>query len=202
MRILDVGSGRRPCLPLDGRPPGCEYVGLDVSASELEAAPERSYDAKVVADSGVRVEELIGRFDLILSFQVFEHVKPLAKTLDNLRMYLVPGGVLLAQCSGAFSLPSLLNKVIRHKVAVALLVRLLNRSAEKIFPAHYDHCWATALERDLREWSKAEVTPLYRGAAYFHFFKPLRACYLLYEEWTMKRNLRNLAPYYIVEATR
>jgi hypothetical protein len=39
LRILDAGSGRQPIIPIDQRPPGCHYVGLDLSLSELTRAP-------------------------------------------------------------------------------------------------------------------------------------------------------------------
>ena len=200
--ILDVGSGRRPCVPLDRRPPDCVYMGLDISGDELSAAPPGSYDSAVVGDVSARADDLSGRFDLVLSFQVLEHVRPLEAAFENLRQYLKPGGRLIAQFSGGLSAFGLLGRAVPHRMSRPLLQHLLGRDREKVFPAHYDHCWSSAVRRMLGSWTSAEVIPLHRGAAYFHFAKPLRAGYLLYEEWVRHRNLENLASYYIVDAVR
>ena len=200
--VLDVGSGRRPCVPLDRRPPGCTYVGLDISADELESAPAGSYDRAVVGDVSHRADELAGQFDLIVSFQVLEHVRPLDAAFENLRHYLKPGGRLIAQFSGGLTAFGLLGRAVPHRVSRSVLHHLLGRDPEKVFPAHYDHCWASAVRRMLVPWTAAEVIPLHRGASYFHFAKPLRAGYLLYEEWVRAQNFENLASYYIVDAVR
>ncbi len=100
MTILDVGSGRRPCVPIDRRPPGCTYVGLDISADELQTAPPGSYDRFVVGDVSSRAVDLGTQFDLVVSFQVLEHVRPLDAAFENLRHYLRPGGRMIAQFSG------------------------------------------------------------------------------------------------------
>ncbi len=199
--VLDVGSGRRPCVPLERRPPGCTYVGLDISADELETAPPGSYDRFVVADVSDRAE-LDGEFDLVVSFQVLEHVRPLDVAFENLRHYLRPGGRLIAQFSGALSAFGLLGRAVPHRLSRSVLHHLLGRDPEKVFPAHYDRCWSSAVQRMLVAWTSAEVIPLHRGAAYFHFAKPLRAGYLLYEEWVRSQQFENLASYYIVDAVR
>ena len=48
--VLDVGSGRKPTVPLDQRPAECHYVGLDISAEELQAAPPVDYSETWVSD--------------------------------------------------------------------------------------------------------------------------------------------------------
>ena len=202
-RVLDVGSGRRPSLAPEYRPPVCEYVRLDVSGPELDAAAPGSYDAGLVADiAGARRPELEGRFDLVISFQVLEHVRPLERALENMRSYLKPGGRMVVQMSGTFTPFSVAGKVVPHGLKVRALERFLDREPEKIFPAHYDHCWSSALERLTQEWQTVEIVPLHRGAAYLHFSKPLRAAYLVYERWLARHHLDNFAAYFIVDAIR
>src|SRR5687768_1406571 len=77
VRILDVGSGRRPALAIEMRPEGCFYAGLDISEAEMLRAPVSSYDEYYVSDVTKRVEEFKGQFDVVISWQVLEHVKPL-----------------------------------------------------------------------------------------------------------------------------
>lgn len=203
MRILDVGSGRRPSLAPDHRPPGGAYVGLDVSGSELDEAAPGSYDEGVVADiAGPRQAALVEGFDLVISFQVLEHVRPLERALENMRAYLKPGGRLVVQMSGTFTPFSLAGKVVPHSLKVRLLQRFLDREPAEIFPAHYDHCWASALVRLTPEWHGVEIVPLHRGAAYLHFAKPLRAGYLVYERWLAHHEFDDFAAYFIVDAIR
>jgi len=198
--ILDVGSGRRPSIPLEQRPAGCRYVGLDLSLAELQRAPAGSYDEMHVADVIERVPELEGRFDLVVSWQVLEHVKPLAVAIENLRAYLRPGGRLVVQMSGAYSAFGLLNRLVPQRLGVWALQRLLNRDPETVFPAYYDGCTYHALTRMFRRWHGAEILPLYRGAGYFRFLRPVQSGYVAYEEWALRGRHHNLATHYLVAA--
>jgi SAM-dependent methyltransferase len=201
-RVLDVGSGARPFLAPDQRPPGVHYAGLDVSAAELVKAPPGSYDSTMVSDIVVPDPALRERYDLIVSNQVFEHVKPLSRALENMREYLVPGGTMVTKFSGAFSVFALANRVVPHRVAVWALHRFLGDDPERVFPAHYDQCWDSALRRLLAPWESVRIEPLYMGAEYLSFLRPAQALYIGAEEWWARRDMRNLAAYYVVTATR
>jgi SAM-dependent methyltransferase len=202
LQILDVGSGAKPSLSPDMRPKGCEYVGLDLSMHELLRAPPGSYDRVIEADVTRPVAALEGQFDVALSFQVFEHVKPLSAAFANLHSVLKPGGRAIVQLSGTFSFHGIANRLVPHKLAVLLMERLLGRDSESVFPAYYDHCWSTAMVAMLRPWSNATITPLWLGANYFEFSRGLRAGYLAYEEWARRRGIDNLASHYLVIAER
>ncbi len=203
LRILDVGAGREPTVPAGARPEACCYVGLDVSQRELDKAGPGAYDETLVADVTERVPTLESRFDLILSWQVMEHVKPLDVAFENLHSYLRPGGRLISQMSGTFSVFGLLNQLLPQRVGLWTLTQLVGKHPEDVFPAHYHRCWASALQQILEPWATREVVPLYVGAMpYFRFSNLLRAVYIGYEEWTWRRGHANLASYYVVDATR
>jgi SAM-dependent methyltransferase len=201
-RILDVGSGAKPFLTPDERPSGVTYTGMDIAEAELLKAPEGWYDRLEVADAVIRRPELEGRFDLIISNQVFEHVKPLDAALENLRSYLAPGGTMVAKFSGAFSLFAIVNRLVPHRLAVWGLNRFLGDDPERVFRAYYDRCWDSALQRMLAPWTEHRIEPLYMGAEYLSFLRPAQALYLGAEEWWARRDLRDLAAYYVVTATR
>lgn len=200
--ILDVGSGRKPTLPPELRPSGAQYVGLDLSDEELRRAPAGSYDELHVADVIERMRELEGRFDLIVSWQVLEHVKPLAAAIDNLRSYLRPGGLLVAQMSGKLSPFGLVNAVVPQRVGVAAMKQLLHRDPETVFPAHYDKCTDRGLTQVFGGWSDVEIVPRYHGSSYFEFLPPLHAAYMAYENWICESQHRNLATHYLVAAVK
>lgn len=202
MRILDVGSGRHPSIAPHRRPAGCAYVGLDLTAHELDAAPPGSYSDAVVADITQFVPELEQSFDLAVSWQVLEHVKPLDAAFENVRRYLRPGAHFVTQFSGTFSAFGILNQLLPRRLSETAVHRLTHRDRASIFPAYYHHCWYTAIERVLQSWQSYQITPRYLGADYFAFSRPLQAVYLMYEESAARRGWRNLAGYYLVHAVR
>jgi SAM-dependent methyltransferase len=202
VRILDVGSGRKPALSPAERPKGTYYAGLDISSTELEMAPAGSYDGVFLSDVTQVHPELIEQFDLILSWQVFEHVKPLDKALENLRSYLVPGGRLVALFSGAFSVFGVINAIVPTRVGVTAMHHLLGRPPDTVFPAFYDRCRSGAVKQMLSSWASAEVRAGFRGASYFSFLPVLQKAYLAYENWAANRGHENLATHYLITATR
>ena len=200
--VLDVGSGRQPTIATTARPPGCTYVGLDISADELARAAPGSYDETLVSDIARFQPELVGRFDLVLSYQVFEHVRPLPAAFANAYAYLKPDGVLTAVMSGAFAMFALANRVIPTGLGRQILRRTMGKDPATVFPAHYDRCWYGALRSDLGGWTDVEVVPLYVGALYLSFAPPVQAAYLKFEEWAMRTGHRNLATHYVIRARK
>jgi SAM-dependent methyltransferase len=200
--ILDVGAGRTPALPAARRPASSRYIGLDVSRDELLAADAGAYDECHVHDITAPVASLAGRVDIVLSWQVLEHVSSTALAFDAMRRMLRPGGTLLAQLSGSFACFSLAARVLPHGLRAALMRRLLGTPAEVKFPTRYDRCWATAIERSLSGWSAVEIVPFYRGAAYLRPLRPAQIAYLWYESAIARRDIRNLATHYLVVARR
>jgi SAM-dependent methyltransferase len=203
MAVLDAGSGRRPAVVAARRPAGIHYAGLDISADELALAPEGSYDETHVADLAEIVPELTARFDLVLNLFVLEHVSSLAAAVDNMRAYLRPGGRLVAQLAGGRSLPGLLNRAIPHATAARLVTRFGygRYSLDTVFPAHYDRCHWSGLTKVFGDWNEVAIVPQYTGAQYFSFARPVLAAYMLFEEATARRDLRDCASWYLVTAT-
>lgn len=198
MTILDVGSGRTPTIPADQRPANSHYVGLDISATELNAALMGSYDETLVGDLTKRESLLEDRFDLIVSWQVLEHVESLKSTLDNLHSYLRPGGRLVAQLSGSFAAFALISRVVPYRVSVRLMECLLGISPETRFQTQFDRCYYGALKRLLSGWQCHEIVPRYRAGRYFAFSNSLLRMYLAYENWLARTGRLNLATHYII----
>ena len=200
VKILDVGSGRSPTLAPELRPPDTEYVGLDISRAELEAATPSAYNKIVVGDIASRDLRLIDTFDLVLSWQVLEHVEDLEMAVSNIKSYLRPGGRLVAQLSGSFALFAVIARMTPHKYRDMALEKLLKMNPDEKFKTHYDRCGEKSLERLLDNWGHHEIVPRYCGAMYFSFFRPLEQLYLVYENWLYRGDRSNLATHYLVVA--
>ena len=202
VRILDLGSGANPVLPSVERPQDSFCVGLDISRQELEKAPQGSYDEWCVTDAAHFVADLENDFDLIVSWQVLEHVKPLGLAIENCRKYLLPGGAFIALFSGSLSAFGVLNRVVPKQLGIGAMKHLLGRDPETVFPAYYDGTRYSPLRRHFQTWESAEIVPLFRGAGYFSFSRPLQRGYLAYENWAAESNRVNLATHYLVEAVK
>jgi SAM-dependent methyltransferase len=200
--ILDFGSGRDPAFTRAELPRDSTYIGLDISPDELAAAPAGAYDQTVVADISERNPELVGRFDVVVSWQVLEHVRSIERAFSNLREYLKPDGVLVSMLSGRFAAFAVANRLLPDRVGQFLAHRALQIDSEEVFPATYDMCYYDALTSILKHWRCVDVTPFYRGAVYFRQFRPLLAAYIRYENWLERHARRNLATHYLLEAHR
>ena len=139
------------------------------SRAAPEPPPPGSYDEIVVADVAKLKPELAQRFDLILSWQVLEHVKPLDRAMDNLRSYLRPGGRLIVQLSGKLSVYALANVLLPSQLGARLIARAMPQRREPSFRAYYHRCYYTALRTMLVPWSAAEVVPRYKAGGYLAF---------------------------------
>ena len=203
-RCGDHGPGRWPRSHPSacGASPNVTYVGLDISQTELGAAGQDAYDETVVADILKRRRELEGRFDLILSWQVLEHVDSMEQALENIRAYMRPGGRFVALLSGSRSIQALLARAIPYPVANRLMKRLMGSQEGEKFPTRYDGCTAKALEPLLARWSEHGTVPRYKAGAYVRFFGPLERVYIEYENWVERTGRVKLATHYVIWAVR
>ena len=202
LRVLDIGSGAQPAIPREELPPESWYVGLDISSDELEKAPADAYDATVVADAATTIPDLRDSFDLVVSWQVLEHVSSTDAVVTNARSYLKDGGSFVAMLSGGLSPFALLNRAIPHTLARRVLEGLTGREPATVFPARYDRCSYAGLQRTFTNWSELQIECYYRGAGYFRFNPLVQTVYLALEDRLEQRRSRRFATHYLIEAVR
>ena len=199
--VLEVGAGAAPAVEPGRRPRGVRYVGLDISAGELGVAAAGSYDETVVSSATNFVARLEHRFDVALSRFALEHVAGVDVALTNIRRYLCPGGRFVALLSGRYGLAGVINRALPSPLTQPLLTRLYGRAPESVFPARYESCTYSGLAQLMDDgWSSWTVTPMYLGGRYALASRALAALYLPYEEWALRRERADLAPYYVIEA--
>ena len=95
LEILEAGCGHRWTLDLEGVDYRLTGIDLDACAMESRLATEGDLDDAIVADLSVpgTIEE--GRYDVIFSSYVLEHIQDAEIALDNMVNGLKPGGILL-----------------------------------------------------------------------------------------------------------
>lgn len=173
-RVLDVGGGKRPSIPLDVKQElGLEVWGLDVSADELSRAPVGAYDHTIVGP--VETVALPTGFDLVFSCALLEHVQDVPGAIKNLIQAVRPGGQMahFIPCRNAPF--ARLNRLAGAERARQLLFSL-NPQAHKAqgFPAYYDACVPSEIRRLLEaEGLVVEKLTGYFASGYGSFFFPL-----------------------------
>lgn len=200
--VLDVGPGRNPTIVPSARPPGTWYVGLDASEHELRAAPDGSYDETVVGDAEVPVPGLIGRFDVIVSWYVLEHIRHLDRAAAVFYSYARPGGWFVACLAGRNAVFAVANRMLPPPIAARLVARLRDRPLESVFRTHYDHCTDRGLREAFFCWQDLHIVPLWHAADYFDRLPRLQRIYLRYENWIAERAVTSLCTNYVVAARK
>ena len=109
--VLEVGCGPNPTLPLSmlaGK--DLRYVVSDLFVEELEKAPP-GYDRRVLdLENPTMPEDLLGRFDLIISRMVNEHISDGERYHRNILSLLRHGGRTVHCSASLFTAPLLANK--------------------------------------------------------------------------------------------
>jgi SAM-dependent methyltransferase len=200
--VLDIGSGRRPTIPPSDRPAGVHYTGLDLSADELALAPPGSYDEAIVSAAEQRVPDLVGRFDLIVSWGVLEHIRDLPPAVANFRAYLKPEGTFVAFLAGRYAAFAVANRLIPSWLGRRLIARWGRRDLDTVFRAHYDNCDLGGLQEAFTGWDELEVVPLWAGGGYFERLPGALGLYLRYEGFVRSHGWNRLATHYVVTARR
>ncbi|HEU4327296.1 MAG TPA: methyltransferase domain-containing protein [Roseiflexaceae bacterium] len=104
MRVLEIGSGMG-LFALAGRLLGVDVVGLEPSQQQYDASLAvarllfggHPAELTLIQAAGEQLPLPDGRFDLVVSFQTFEHVGHLPAVLREIARVLRPDGLLFAQ---------------------------------------------------------------------------------------------------------
>jgi SAM-dependent methyltransferase len=177
-KILELGGGRDPSFALSDMPGNvATYTVNDISPSELAlAGPE--YDTAcfdVIGD----VSAFAGKYDVVFSRTLAEHVRDGRKLHENVCKLLRPGGVALHMLPTLYAAPFVINRLLPEQLSRKILLALFprRRTAEPKFPAYYSWCYGNRrkMERMLREagFSKVDIRTFY-GTSYFRAIPGIR----------------------------
>jgi SAM-dependent methyltransferase len=147
LRVLDIGAGRRSRIV----PDGCWLAGTDISGDEL-ALNER-LDARFVSDAQTPVPPLgADAFDVVVVYDVLEHLERPQRALEAALEVLAPGGVLVVAAPNPRSLKGALTRWTPfwlHRLAVRVF---LGDWAPDPFPTYLR---AGMRQEAVRRWAAA-----------------------------------------------
>ncbi len=171
IRVLDAGCGRRCALDLDRR---ARITGIDVSSDLLDQNP--ALDERVVGS--VETVVLLPRsFDIVVCWDVLEHLDDPDAALDNLAAAVREGGLLVLKVPNVLSWKGLLTKftpytfhrciyrrfrlasndpfptTLRLSIAPPAIVRWARHRG---FSVRYFAQWEAAYQRQLRQRLRVE----------------------------------------------
>ncbi len=201
LRVLDVGGGKYPAIsPQIKREMDLHVVGLDISETELTQAPAGAYDSVIVGDIG-RVH-IPGKYDLVFSRTLLEHVADTPAAIANLAGALMPNG-LMAHVVPCRNAPfAILNRALGNRLGRRVLFAVFpEKKANSGFRAYYRDCTPARLSRLCRDsgLDVVQVIPYY-NSDYTSFFVPLYTVEMLRQVATCRLGLENFCEGFTIVA--
>ena len=207
-RVLEIGGGRGPLLtPAEAAAAGIELTVNDIDARELSLAPEHFSKAQfdVAGDVDPSWE---GRFDLIISRMVFEHVRDAPRAWANMHRLLAQGGVALAFHPTLYAPPFVVNWLLPEGLTARVLRFFFPNRHDEGYPkfrARYEMCFAdpAKVEPILARcgFSQVLIAPFWRHG-YFRDIPLLGEADAALQHLAEKRDWRALATYAYTMARR
>jgi len=132
-RVLEIGSGDLGGAELLLRKTQVKkYYAIDYNINALIAAEKRDADAIVLCSKGEEIPFKDGCFDIVLTFQVLEHIIEYEKFIREIRRIIKPDGILLLSTPDYTSEKKSTNPYHVSLFDKPNLGKLLNKHFEKV----------------------------------------------------------------------
>lgn len=204
--ILELGGGRSPLFDLDTLPHNVtSYTVNDIDPKELAMVP--SGYSTACFDVGGDVRTYAGRYDLVISKMLAEHVADGRQMHVNVRQLLKNGGIAFHFCPKLYSLPFLLNLFLPERLSRRFLFAFFPQRRREVpkFPAVYSWCRGSASRMKAKiaalGYSEVTVVPFY-GHGYYDPIPGLKQLELLTRRLARAAGLSLIAPYVYVIARK
>lgn len=121
MRLLEVGCAKSAWLPYFAREFGFSVCGIDYSPNGCQMARRilqaNAVEAEIVcADIYSPPEDMLGEFDVVVSFGVVEHFDDTAACLRAVSSFLKPGGLLVTNIPNMVGWIGAIQKLVNRPV--------------------------------------------------------------------------------------
>jgi len=191
-RVLEAGGIDRPLLK---NSPDITYTGLDI---EYRERCREIYDNFIIQSIEDR---LPGKYDLICSFTLLEHVRDNTRAIGTIYDALEPGGMMVHYVPSGLHPYSLLIRLVGPKLSLALLRRLHpDVIGQSGYPAYFDQCTVGAMDRLCRMTGFTDVrfSCYYRANFYFEVFFPAFLAVTLWEEFCRLLGLKMFCSGFVI----
>jgi SAM-dependent methyltransferase len=174
--LLELGGGRWPAFRLSQFPDTVRsYTVNDVSEQELSRLPE-GYE-KACFDVTGDASAFQGRYDVVFSRFLAEHVRDGRAMHRNVYQVLKPGGAALHLIPTLYALPFVINRLLPERLGQLLLSLSPSRDISPKFPAFYSQCYGDSprMRRLFEEigYKRLEIRQFY-GHSYYEKIPVLR----------------------------
>jgi SAM-dependent methyltransferase len=203
--ILELGGGRRPSFRLEDMPSNLKsYTVNDISEAELSLVPG-GYD-KACFDVGGDASAFEGRYDVVFSRFLAEHVRDGRALHRNVYKVLKPGGVAFHLIPTLFALPFVINRLLPERIGQKMLdIFSSRREISPKFPAYYSRCYGdTAGMRRLFKnigYDSVEIRNFY-GHFYYEEIPGLRELEKWFSELAARRQWSAVSSYAYIFALK
>lgn len=169
-RILDFGAGSGSFFADEAAGTGSRFrahiqdlrnTGARVTACDIDPVVREhpASDEQVVVAAGAPLPFADESFDLVVSYNTFEHIEDPAFTAAELLRVLRPGGYVCAATPSKYGYVALASALIPNRLHAAVLRRVQpRRKAEDIFPTFY------------RLNTPAQLRRCFKGCDVHHYF--------------------------------
>jgi 2-polyprenyl-3-methyl-5-hydroxy-6-metoxy-1,4-benzoquinol methylase len=121
LRLIEVGCAKSVWLPYFAKEFDFEVSGIDYSPIGCEMAKQitsaNGVDAEILcADFFSPPENMLGKYDVVVSFGVVEHFEDTSACLKSISAFLKPGGLLITSIPNMVGLNGNIQKIINRPV--------------------------------------------------------------------------------------
>jgi SAM-dependent methyltransferase len=179
--IYDVGGGKTPFISKRQKEElGAYIVGIDICASELQAAPPGIYDRVVPEDICLHAGHSDG--DLVICQAVLEHVRDVEAAISSISGCLKPGGTACIFVPSRNALYARLNLLLPEELKKKILFTIYPQTRQtQGFKSYYDRCTPNRFKEIAgKHGLTVETANFYYKSSYFSFFFPF---YLVWRIW-------------------
>ena len=199
-RVLEIGAGRSPLFsPDELKRYAITYTANDIWQSELDRISFKVATACFDATQDVPAA-FEGKFDLVFSQMVQEHVASGPRYYHNLHKLLAKGGVSLQFHPTLYHPVFILNYLLPETLSARILQFFFpqrNWDETPKFPAYYQYC--TTLPGQVKVLAAhgfriAHQFPFY-GQGYFKKIPGFKQLFSALDGWAMAKDIRALSTY-------
>jgi len=193
--VLEIGGIDRPFLSKNA---AYRYVGLDV---EEKPRCHEIYDRFIVQS----IEDPVaGRYGVILSIHLLEHVKNNLAAIQNIFDALEPGGSTHHYVPGKGHPYALILRLIGHRWQQRLIGALWPGSVVGGYKTYFNHCTPRRMKALFGElgFEEVRVRAFYRVSEYFAIFLPAFVAVAAFENLCKRLGWSDFASGFVISGRR